>query len=1456
MAHSDPYLSVVVTSRNDDHGQSLLRRMQTFVNALVGQCQRHGLDAELIIVEWNPPADRPRFIEALRWPETTAPCRVRIIEVPPELHRRFKHAENLPLFQMIGKNVGIRRARGRFILATNIDIIFSDELMSALTRGELKRCRMYRIDRHDVMTDVPVFADVTEQLRYCETHLLRVNCREGTFELTPDGCRTVAPEDIAPQDMGVRFEKSWYPVENWNGEVYRWVGQDAVLAVPVPGGPARALCLEVEPGPGVKSGPFELEVRDTQEQILARGVVECRQWIHLTMPLPAAQLARLQLHTVDGGRPSPFDPRILNFRVLRCRWVDQAETPADESSPERVHFWAKDAYVLAKEDIVPPEMGLRFGRGWHGFERWDGEPFRWVGDDAGLAVTLPSAAAPVLSLEVEPGPGVENRPFWLQVRDASGRTVARGLVAGRQVIYLTLPLSPGQTRCFQLHAEGGGRPTSGGSRILNFRILRCDWVDGSQLVPTEPTDGTFHFQSGDVFQLAPEDIATPDMGLRFGRGWYPVERDEGLVYRWVSDDASLAVAAPPGAGQLLSLEVRPGPGVDHQPFTLQVQDHGGRTVAQGVIAGREIVHLLLPLRPGQTEYFRLRVLSGGRRIPSDPRVLNFNVLRCFWSENWKKINALKQADDAYNFKTEDVYLLAEEDIAPADMGLRFGRGWCPAEVNQGVVSRWVGDDAGIAVDTPAGPENVLSLELQPGPGVERGPFALQIQDRSGRIVAQGLVAGREIVHLLLPLRPGRTETFRLRVPGGGRRIASDPRLLNFNVLRCFWSKNWEGIDALPQPEGSHHLKTEDVYMLAEIDIASPETGLRFGRGWHPVEMSNSEPCRWAGQDAALAVGAQERSGCVLSMEMRPGPGVGAKPFFLRVNDTNGQTVAQGMVEGRKTVHVLLPLRPGHEERFWLRADRGGKRIASDVRILDFRVSRCYWTQSWEVIPSSNQPADAFNFKTEDPYELEEEDVASAEMGLRFGRGWHVVERNNGARYRWVGEDAAFAVRAPDKPEQVLNFEVQPGPGVGHGPFTLRVHDARGQAVARVAIEGRKLVTLKLPVRAGQTERFLFQTEGGGRRIASDPRIMNFAVFRCFRSEECPVTRESSEAVEGRSNGAEPRRGFEKTHRPLRDFMPSLGHGQNGLPRPNAEGKPLGGDGALLSPGTEKDSAHAEHDVVAADSGLRLEAGWGPLVHEDDQYYRWVKDGAEFSIQEMSDTPVKTLSLDLEPSTGRSGRGLQVQIRDARDRLMAREKVEGRQKVHLMLRVRPGKVERFYLHLEEDGQQEPRSRNGPALRIFHCAWSKPGTSVPDHEIISPLSLHTCACGDFTLLARGDWFELLGYPEFEMFSLHIDSVLCYLAHHHGIIETMLEDPMRIYHIEHGTGSGWTPEGAAKLMERIAAKGISCLECQEVLAWATEMRRLGRPLVLNYEDWGMPNAMLPETIVGEPPSQNGSG
>ena len=177
-----PVLSVVVTARNDDHGKNMLHRMQIFVTGLLEQARRHALASELIIVEWNPPAGRPRLVDALFWEGADGPCRVRIIEVPATVHCRYPHSDRLALFQMIAKNAGIRRARGRFVLCTNIDLLFSDALMAFCASDRLDPRCLYRVDRLDVSPDVPVGVPVTEQLEFCRRNVLRVNTRWGTFE--------------------------------------------------------------------------------------------------------------------------------------------------------------------------------------------------------------------------------------------------------------------------------------------------------------------------------------------------------------------------------------------------------------------------------------------------------------------------------------------------------------------------------------------------------------------------------------------------------------------------------------------------------------------------------------------------------------------------------------------------------------------------------------------------------------------------------------------------------------------------------------------------------------------------------------------------------------------------------------------------------------------------------------------------------------------------------------------------------------------------------------------------------------------------------------------------------------------------------------------------------------------------------------------------------------------------
>lgn len=184
MKSDSKQISFVVTFRNDGKTGDELMRMQTFITLLLEQCDRFHLDAELVLVEWNPPAQKPLLAEALKWPKPSSSCPVRIIQVPQVIHERFENSDVIPLFQMIAKNVGIRRARGRFVLATNVDILFSNELMQFLASGQLNPHRMYRIDRHDVPAVIPLHLSLDEILEWCSQNVLHIYRYLETVDVT------------------------------------------------------------------------------------------------------------------------------------------------------------------------------------------------------------------------------------------------------------------------------------------------------------------------------------------------------------------------------------------------------------------------------------------------------------------------------------------------------------------------------------------------------------------------------------------------------------------------------------------------------------------------------------------------------------------------------------------------------------------------------------------------------------------------------------------------------------------------------------------------------------------------------------------------------------------------------------------------------------------------------------------------------------------------------------------------------------------------------------------------------------------------------------------------------------------------------------------------------------------------------------------------------------------------
>ena len=197
-----PSFSFVATSRNDDHGGDVLRRTQSFVHRLAEQCTRHQVPCELVLVDWNPPHSRAPLAEVLGWPVGSAWFSARVITVPPSLHYRLKYSKRLAMFQMIAKNVGIRRALGDYIIATNIDIIFSDEVFQWLKSGGMRESALYRSDRWDIPNEIQLEPNLDVLLARARREAIRHNLKDGTYVRRDDAFVNIS----APRFDGIFYQ--------------------------------------------------------------------------------------------------------------------------------------------------------------------------------------------------------------------------------------------------------------------------------------------------------------------------------------------------------------------------------------------------------------------------------------------------------------------------------------------------------------------------------------------------------------------------------------------------------------------------------------------------------------------------------------------------------------------------------------------------------------------------------------------------------------------------------------------------------------------------------------------------------------------------------------------------------------------------------------------------------------------------------------------------------------------------------------------------------------------------------------------------------------------------------------------------------------------------------------------------------------------------------------------------
>ncbi len=241
---------------------------------------------------------------------------------------------------------------------------------------------------------------------------------------------------------------------------------------------------------------------------------------------------------------------------------------------------------------------------------------------------------------------------------------------------------------------------------------------------------------------------TSDLGL--GKGWYLYETFGGQSFRWVDNNAQIVVKNPRTNLKDVALELEAGPSLGTKNFKLQILENG-KPVQTIAVAGHQRVVAVVPVRPGASTTFALRVNGGGKRI-SDPRILNFRV-----------------------------FSVADADIVDPHSGVTLGGNWDVVERYAGSTFRWVDNDAAFTVTSNGSKQQKVHIVTLPGPGLGGHQLAISVRNASGATVATVIPNKKGDATFAVPVKAG-ANTFTLHVSNGGQKTGSDPRILNFRVF--------------------------------------------------------------------------------------------------------------------------------------------------------------------------------------------------------------------------------------------------------------------------------------------------------------------------------------------------------------------------------------------------------------------------------------------------------------------------------------------------------------------------------------------------------------------------------------------------------------------------------------------------------------------------------------------------
>lgn len=139
-------LSIIFTGRNDSYAADFKERMMAAVDRNQQEAAKTSLDVEWIFVEWNPLSEDYLSYELVK-------KGFRCYVVSPDIQKRIISPQvsgRMTFMQFFGKNVGIRKATGDWILVTNADCVFDEGIWKFISNEYLCPEILYRAERCDI----------------------------------------------------------------------------------------------------------------------------------------------------------------------------------------------------------------------------------------------------------------------------------------------------------------------------------------------------------------------------------------------------------------------------------------------------------------------------------------------------------------------------------------------------------------------------------------------------------------------------------------------------------------------------------------------------------------------------------------------------------------------------------------------------------------------------------------------------------------------------------------------------------------------------------------------------------------------------------------------------------------------------------------------------------------------------------------------------------------------------------------------------------------------------------------------------------------------------------------------------------------------------------------------------------------------------------------------------------